>query len=231
MPLTIWEFAAAFLLLVVISKVIVSRRRKARAEETRTFAALHGFVSEGNRNPFAGVEVHRPQRAPGIGAAPVEPQTLIDLAAGRGTVENVMRGSTDAGEVIVLDYRPPSPGASTGHPVFATLAAFRVAGLPEFLLVRRFGFAIGLKTIDFPSYPRFTKRFRLMANDEDAVRKLFSAEVVAACEATSQKESQFQAGSGWLLSTFGRTDAKQLPQLVHESARVAAAFQSTMREG
>lgn len=229
MPVNIWLLAAGFLLIVVIGNVIARMRRKARAEETQSFAALHGFLGEEDRNPFLGVEVHRVQRPSGFGVAPIEPQELFDLSAGRGTVQNVMRGPSPAGEVIVLDYRPPAPGSSTGHPMFATLAAYRVDGAPEFQLVRRFGFAIGIKTIDFPSHPRFSKRFRLMANDEEAVRRLFSPAVLSACEALGEgKEWQIQAGSGWLIASFGKAGATDLPQLVHESSRVAAALQAAV---
>lgn len=230
MPVNIWLFAGGFLLLVVIANVLAVRRRKARAEETHSFAALHGFLSEGDNNPFLAVEVRLLQPASGFGLTPIMPQALIDLAAGRGTVHNVMRGPTPAGEAIVFDYRPPTVNSTSGHSRFATLAAFRVPGVSDFLLVRRFGFAIGIKTIDFPSHPRFSKRFRLMANDEAVVRKLFSAAVLAACEALGEKkEWQFQAGSDWLLASFGTAKAADLPQLVHESARVAAALQSAIR--
>lgn len=228
MPLNIWMVGGAFLVIVVVANVLARRRRIARVEETRSFAELHGFRSEGDDNPFLGVEVRQPQPKSGISLTPIMPQALFDLAAGRGTVCNVMRGSTPAGEAIVLDYCPPVAESTSGHPRFTTLAAYRVPGISEFLLVRRFGFAIGIKTIDFPLHPRFTKRFRVMANDEAVIRKLFSSSVLSAWETLGEKkEWTFQAGSGWLLASFGKAGAEDLPQLVHESARVAAALQST----
>ena len=217
--------AGFIVVVVVIANIIAVRRRKARMEVTRSFAALRDFSSEGDANPFLGTEVDRPQPVGRIALAPVAPQVLLNLAQGRGTVRNVLRGPVAGGEVIVFDFMPPAAEITSGHPSFATYAAFEVAGLREFQLTPRPRFTIGIKTVGFPSHPRFSKRFLLMVNDEEAARRFFSAAVLDACEALSEnKEWNLEGGSGRLLVTFGLAAHEALPQLVEESARVAAAM-------
>ena len=186
------------------------------------------MISEGDTNPFLGLDVKRPEMEGGVkvgglrmGRAPVAPQMLIDLAAGRGIVRNVRRGPSAAGEVIVLDYQPPLVDSN----IFSTIAAFRVPGVIEFQLSPKPRFNFGVKHVDFSSYPRFSKRFMVMANDEAAVRRVFGPAAVAACEALSEKRDwHMEAGSDCLLASFGITKKQDVPELVEQSARVAAAM-------
>ena len=229
-------FLGLAVVVFVIANAVAVQRRKARKEQTESFASLQGFRNEGDANPFLGVDVKRPVMEGGarlgglkVGRAPIVPQMLIDLAVGRGTVRNVLRGPTVAGEVILFDYRSPVAGSnSESGQIFSTLAAFRVPGIPEFQLAPRARFTFAMELIDFPANARFSKRFMLMANDEPAVRRVFAPAVLLACEALMEKRDWYlQAGSGSLLVTFGRMRPEELPDLVEQSARVAAAMQKT----
>lgn len=205
MNMNIWWFAGLFVAVVIIANILAVRRRKARVDATQSFAQLHGFRREGDVNPFTDFKT--------------------GMLNQRGTVRNVLRGATAAGEAMVLDYMPSA--AETDNPMFATYALFDKPGIPDFLLMPRARFTIGIKAIEFTSHPRFNKRFTLTADDEASVRSLFSSSVLGACEALSDKKGwQVQARSGRLFLTYGLAEADELPRLVEESARVAAAMRS-----
>jgi hypothetical protein len=233
-------FLAFIAVVVVVANVLAVRRRNTREQDTRAFASLHGFRDEGHANPFLGLVVHRPDTTGGVelggvqvGRAPIAPQMLIELAAGLGTVRNVLGGETAAGETVLFDYRPPPTGGGhSGSTLFSAVAGFRVPGVPEFQLTLRSRFVFGIPLIEFSSHPRFSKRFMLMANDEAAIRRAFSPAVLDAAEALSEKRGWLlQAGSGWLLVSPGTTRPEELPAFVEQSARVAAAVQASTQPG
>jgi hypothetical protein len=201
---------------IVLANILATRRRSARAQETQSFASLSGFRSEGDANPFAGLDVKR---------VPIGPHILIDVAGGQGTIRNVMRGRTAAGEVILFDYRASVVSSGEGSSTFAAVAAFAIQGVPDLQIVPQARFTIGVKDLDFPSHPIFSRRFMLLAGDEAAVRKFFPSAVLDAIEAlSSERQWHLQAGSGWLLVSFGEADIEELPELVAQGTRVAAAM-------
>jgi len=225
-------FIPLFIAVIVISLVVytlANRRRKLRAEEAQSFAARYGFRSEGDVNPFLGITLDRPEVRgveAGSAASPIIPGMLVDLAARRGTTRNVFRGATAAGEAILFDYRAPDPLSDNPSEIFSTVAAYRLPGIPEFQMMLQGRFNFGLKDIDFPSNPRFSKRFMLLGNDEVSIRKLFSSTALEACEALSENRKWYlQAGWGWLFVTFGEARQGDREDLVEQSARVAAAMQ------
>jgi hypothetical protein len=186
-------------------------------------------------NPFLGVTITRPVTKAAFklgplsfGVAPVMPQMLVELSAGRGTLRDVARDASAAGEAILFDFRPSA--ATSDTPMFASVAAYRVPGIPELQLVPRTRFTFGIKPVEFPAYPRFTKRFMLLANDEAVARRIISGAVLDACEALPDGPGwQLQSGSGWLLVASGATGEVPRAELARSSARIAAALQESVR--
>lgn len=200
------------IVIAVLKYVFERRRLESREQEMQSFAAQHGFRSEGDVNPFVGM------MNGSEGASPI--------AADSSAFKNVLRGPTAAGEASLYDFRPLSTADSSARLASTTAAAFRVAGIPEFQIMPQGRFKFGLKDIDFPSHPVFSKRFLLLSMDEGGVRKLFSPAVLDACEALSEKRGwHLNAGWGLLVITFGHARAAELRELVDQSARVAAAMQ------
>lgn len=183
----------------------------------------------GDSNPFLGTAVRRPVSGPtfkwgpiSFGLAPVMPHTLVELAAGRGTIRDVEPGDGGAGPVL-LDYRPFN--VTSDAPAFHSLAAFRVPGIPELQLAPRTRFTLGFKPVEFPAHPRFNARFMLLANDEARARRLFPATVLDACASMPQgTDWQLQAGSAWLLAARAGTGVGVRAELALHGRRVADAL-------
>jgi hypothetical protein len=223
------QFVVLLAAVVVIANVLARRRQAARRTTTTDFARQRGLAPAGDENPLLGAYAPLPP-PPGIGVSVVRPHVLEAIASGRGTVRNVLRGGTAAGEVLVLDYRMPPEGGEKRPKLFATWAAFRVLAVPTFQLFPRPRFAIGLKVVKLDGAPGFSSRFVLRAADEGEMRRSFTPTVVAACEALpARKEWQISAGGGWVLVTFGLAERGDLGVLLEASERVAAALQAPSR--
>lgn len=200
----------SFLIVIVLVGIVVAvlvfvfnvRAKQARLREVETFAAQHGFRVEGDVNPFAGSVAH--------------PNT---------TVRNVVRGATTAGEVIIYDHAPAGADGDAGR-ISSTVAAFRVARMPEFHLTLKGGFSFGVSGVNFPSHPEFAKRFMLLAEDETAIQRLFSSAVLDAFLALPEKRKwDVKVGWGWLLVSFGKAHGDEFRQLLEESTRLAKAME------
>lgn len=156
------------------------------------------------------------------------PHVLVDLSLGRGTLRNLVRGNEAAGEPIVFDFRAFAATADTA--AFNTFAAYPIAGIPELQLAPRARFTIGYKPVEFPSHPRFSKRFMLLANDEAVAKRIFSARALEACEALPAGDGwQLQSGSGWLLVACAGTGEAQRAEVKQHGARIAAALRESAR--
>ena len=184
-------------------------------------------------NPFLGMTVERPAARPSFklgpisfGLAPVVPHILVELAAGLGTVRDVAGG--DGGTAPVLfDYR--ASAATSDSMRFASVAAYRLPGIPELQLAPRTRFVVGYKPVEFPVHPRFNKRFMLLANGEEGVRPLFTGEVLDACAALPEgTDWQMQAGSGWLLLVRAKTGEAERAELARHGERIAAALRASL---
>jgi len=222
-------FLALLVAVVVMANVLARRRQDARRITTTDFARQRGLAPTADENPLLGAYSPLPP-PPGVGVAAPRPDVLEAIASGRGTVRNVLRGQTIAGEVLVLDYRMPPDGDRHANRRFGTWAAFRVAGVPTFQLFRRPRFAIGMKFTKLDGAPGFSRRFALRAADDDGVRRRFTPAVIAACEALPEhKEWQLSAGGDWVFATFGRADGCDLGVLLDAGERVASALGAPSR--
>lgn len=224
-----FQFLALFVAVMVIANVLARRRQAARRTTTTDFARQRGLVPAGDENPLLGAYAPLPP-PPGVGVSAPRPYVLEAITSGRGTVRNALRGSTGAGEVIVLDYRMPPDGGENGRHLFATWAAFRVPGVPTFQLFPRPRFAIGLKVVELDGAPGLSRRFAICSADEGELRRTFTPAVLAACEGLpARREWQISAGGGWVLATFGLAEQGDLGVLLDASERVAAALQASSR--
>jgi hypothetical protein len=207
----VFIFAGGIVIAIVVF-AFKMQRLKSRAQVMASFAAQNGFRSEGDVNPFLATM-----------GLPAGTRTNPD------TFRNVHRGPTAAGEALLYDHRPLQRQAdSDGVGPLSTVVAFPVDGIPMFQMIRQGRFKFGLKDIDFPSHPVFSRRFLLMSEDEAAVRKLFSPAVLDACETLSEKRNwSINSGLGWLFVTFGKANEMEMRELIDQGARVAAAMKSS----
>jgi hypothetical protein len=184
--------------LAVLTYVFTVRARDARQREVATFAAQHGLRVEGDVNPFTDSALDRNE-----------------------TVRNVVRGPTPAGEIIIHDHAPALADGSQGR-IASTVAAFRVANIPEFHLISKGWLDAGTSRVDFPAHPEFSRRFLLQTPDETAVRRLFSGAVLDAFLALPEKRKwDVTGGWGLLLVTFGKARGADFRELLEESTRLA----------
>jgi hypothetical protein len=199
---------SSFLIVIVLAGIALAvltyfftiRAREARQREVATFAAQHGLRVEGDVNPFTDSAVDR-----------------------NGTVRNVVRGPTPAGEIIIYDHAPALADGSQGR-IASTVAAFRVANIPEFHVTSK-GWLDGTSRVDFPAQPEFSTRFLLQTPDETAIRRLFSAAVLDAFLALPEKRKwDVKGGWGLLLVTFGKARGADFRELLEESTRLAKAL-------
>ena len=96
-------------------------------------------------------------------------------------VTNVMQGSANDIDVIIMDYRYTTGTGKNSHTWTQTVIAFRspLLNLPSFTLrpenlFHKIGAVFGFQDIDFASHPAFSGRYLLQGDEEDAVRALFS---------------------------------------------------------
>ena len=96
-------------------------------------------------------------------------------------VTNIMEGSTNDIDVIIMDYQYTTGAGKNSHTWKQTVIAFRspLLNLPSFTLrpehlFDKIGAVFGRQDIDFASHSAFSRRYLLQGDDENAVRALFS---------------------------------------------------------
>jgi len=100
-------------------------------------------------------------------------------------IRNTMRQEQAAFTVSQFDYSYTvgSGKNSSTHNQTVLLVETRALSVPAFVLgpenvFHRLGDLFGVKDIDFDRYPDFSRHYLLKGDDEDAVRRLFSADIL-----------------------------------------------------
>ncbi len=147
---------------------------------------------------------------------------------GGETFRNVMRGSYGGLQSILGDV---TMGAGKSRTMM-TVASFKFpVAFPTFLvcaetLVWRLAEKVGYKDIDLDDAPEFSRRFFLHADDEAAVRTLFTRDLTLAFE-TSVAPGLFVCSSGPWLTVYHPNKmltVEQCRELKVQAESVAEAF-------
>ncbi len=124
---------------------------------------------------------------------------------------------TDDRKLAIFEYCYTTGGGKHAHSHLQTVISFQSPQLtlPEFSLrpehmFHRIGEKMGMQDIDFESHPRFSKRYLLQGPDEEAIRRLFTAEVLEFFEA---REGASVEASGDHF-TFFRANNRVKPQRI-----------------
>ena len=147
---------------------------------------------------------------------------------------NLMRGTAHDLEVAIFDFRYVTGSGKHSHTWNQTVIAFRFAGeaLPTFSLrPQNFGHRIsklfGYQNIDFETHTGFSRRYLLRGDQEQAIRDLFTTEVLDFYEG---KPGLSTEGSGNLL-LFYRHSKKVRPEqirtLMEEGFGVLSLFRAS----
>lgn len=142
---------------------------------------------------------------------------------------NVFRG-VRAGLMTIVADRIVGAGK---HYTATTIVAFKFdRALPKFMvapenpvlrLMEKFGFA----DIDLPGAPQFSQQFLLRAEDEAAVRNLFTPMLTSAFEQLPpQRRPIVTFGNAWLVvSTSNATlRVRDIPQFIQQAETLASTF-------
>lgn len=149
----------------------------------------------------------------------------------RKRIKNVLQGHYDNIEALLFDYRFIT-GSHRHYRIHRqTVGAFRLAdeSFPEFSLrpenvIHKISEAMGYQDIDFEENQQFSGRYLLRGPDEDAIRKLFSADIL----------EFFAANPGWSVEGGGewiivfrrdrRADTKKLGDFVKSAFEICTLF-------
>jgi hypothetical protein len=208
-----WLLAAAVLLLFFVVGAVFAILQRRRAQALARTAESLGLeaVPEGQ-------------------ALPHELGRLGLFQSGRHrTSANVLRGEAAGGELRLFDYSfSTGRGGSADHQE-QTVAAVRLPGkaLPAFEATPEgalgwLGSALGAQDIAFPAHPRFSSRYRVQSEDEEAVRELLDLDALRLLEAWEPRPT-VEARGEWLVvyRKEQRLKPGQIPDLVRAVTRLA----------
>ena len=101
------------------------------------------------------------------------------------TVKNLIQGKALGLELDIFDYAYTTGSGKNRHTWLQTVLAFEIDGseLPTFSLrpesiIHKIGQWFGYQDIDFESHPRFSRKYLLRGQREDAIRELFQDHVL-----------------------------------------------------
>ena len=145
--------------------------------------------------PSLGLEFLGDLSRPQLGALP-----LFNVGDARRTF-NAMTGARRGIELAIFDYTYTTRfgDSSTSHTRTVVWMRLPGADLPVFALkpegiADKLSVLIGPEDVDFPAHPVFSDAYWLRADDEVAVRRLFSARVIKAFE--KSRDELFVEGAG-----------------------------------
>jgi hypothetical protein len=156
---------------------------------------------------------------------------------------NFLRGVRNGMDVVLFDYSyttqhgigrgfefKPSGVIKNYSRYSQSVAAIRLREkvLPQFEmspegLVQKVGALMGMQDIDFESHPEFSRRYRLRGKSEEAVRRVFTPQVLGYF---SQAPGwSLEANGEWLVCYRGRQMAPdELDTFLEETTRIARIF-------
>ncbi len=171
-----------------------------------------------------------------LGLAVAEGAELLDRfralpTFGKGhkrRVRNLVRGSTWGPEVWLADYSYVTGGGKSQQQHLETVCVLRVQGLslptfemaPEDPLSDRLAALFGIPEIDFDDDPAFSKAYRLVGPDEQAIRAAFNLGVRSQLAQRPTRVAHLEAAGDALLVHNGKLidprAARELLELARE---------------
>ncbi|NND97843.1 MAG: hypothetical protein HKN47_11000 [Pirellulaceae bacterium] len=141
---------------------------------------------------------------------------LFNRGHGR-RMQNMLSGQSDEIEMAIFGYRYTTGGGKNQQTHQQTVISFQTPALslPAFELrpehmFHKIGKVFGYQDINFNSHPVFSKRYLLRGSDEEAIRKLFTADVLAFFE--SQQGISVEADRDRLI--YYRSGKRSKPELL-----------------
>jgi len=143
---------------------------------------------------------------------------------------NLLRGRTREGPVSIFDYSYVTGSGKSQHTERQTVACFELdVSLPRFSLAperawHKIGAWLGHEDIDFDDYPFFSEQYLLKGDDEEAVRMLFSGDVLEYFEAN--QGLCVEGGGRWMLFCQGsrRVKPEEVEWFMEQGLDVVAHF-------
>ncbi len=161
---------AGVVILIVATILLVRHFEKKRTEALQ--AAAKSMMLDFSRLP-------EPQLLPSLSAFP-----LFSHGHSRKAF-NVMTGLADEIRITLFDYRYTTGGGKNQHTHNQTVALLEsdILDAPPFSLkpqnvFHSIGKKFGFQDIDFDSHPIFSEKYLLRSSDEDAVREVFTPDIL-----------------------------------------------------
>jgi hypothetical protein len=221
------EFLPVLLFFGVIATVIVltlvyhARAERQRTEAMRAIADGFGFEYE----PDPDLALLDDVRSMHLFAQGRRPQ-----------LRNMMWGTTHDLGVAIFDYTYTIGGGKNQQTIAQTVIRFLAAdlSLPAFTLRpesfwHRLGQFFGLHDINFDTHPVFSKAYQLKGKDEEAIREVFTDEVLEyfedhpglSVEAAGPRIVFYRSGT--------RVEPDKIRELMEQGFEVLAVFRSATR--
>jgi len=140
------------------------------------------------------------------------------FSQGRGRkITNLMRGIANKIDVAIFDYKYTTGGGKNSHTWLQTVVLFQSTKLqlPDFALrpenlFHKIGGVFGYRDIDFHRHPSFSKQYLFRGSDEEAIRNVFSDELLEYYE--QRKGLSTEAGGDRLV--FYRSSKRVSPDKI-----------------
>ena len=146
-------------------------------------------------------------------------------------IKNLLRRKTEKLEVAIFDYNYTTGGGKSRHTWKQSVISFRFPGapLPKFLLRPegfwdKIGAWMGFQDIDFDDHPEFSSSYLLRGDDEQAVRRLFTAAIL---DYFTENRKLTTEGCGQALLFYRievRVQPQELRSFLEEGWKVLALF-------
>lgn len=208
--LLIFGGVAVIIVVAIIWSVIHERKRR---EKLTAIAQQMGLSFDPKGTMPAGGFNHAP---------------LFNLGRARRT-KNVMSGQVEDVQLHLFDYQYTTGSGKHSSTHRYTVAALEVRNfnLPKFhLKPEHFGHAIaklfGYDDIDFTDFPVFSKKYHLSGDNEDAVRSVFTPDVLAYFEENAKGNLSVEAWDSWLVlyRSGGRKKPNKWPTFLQDAFEV-----------
>lgn len=141
---------------------------------------------------------------------------------------NMIEVPFSGGRIQIFDYRYTTGGGRSRTTHNFTVALIPCAcGIPSFDLkpetfMHKIGELIGFKDLDFPDFPLFSDKYRLLALDDGSARAFFNPSRLAWFERNPGLYVQGMPGNALLLRTGTCLPAEEWPAFI-ERAKIFAA--------
>lgn len=155
---------------------------------------------------------------------------LFDIGSYR-RVRNLLHGELSDLRIRIFDYSYTKSSGKRSRTYRQSVVAFDMPArnLTKFslrpeTLFHKLGSVIGFKDINFQDHPEFSKRFHLTGKDEQAIRELFTIDLIHFLEARGKLAVEADGQSMIVYKSGSRSKAQEIPQFLEEALEVCNQF-------